>query len=156
LSTLYTVETCPLSTFLEDYIEKGYDFGTVYGRLRPFWYLHSTNIEDKLQAREAWDQQMRLDVLVNDKIISPLIPPRRVWDLYSNWVIPWWVARRYPQAISHAWMDKKDRKDVHMPINECEWPVPMPRDADLNLICIEMLNNGAEYVWLDVLCLRQK
>ncbi len=30
------------------------------------------------------------------------------------------------------------------------------RDADLNLIRIEMLNLGEEYAWLDVLCLRQK
>ncbi|KAK0214304.1 hypothetical protein IW262DRAFT_1278936 [Armillaria fumosa] len=35
-------------------------------------------------------------------------------------------------------------------------PVPMPKDADLNLIRIEMLNFGAEYARLDVLCLRQK
>ncbi|KAK0431323.1 hypothetical protein EV421DRAFT_1928099 [Armillaria borealis] len=110
LSTSYMVETCPLSTFLEDYIGKGYDFGTVYGRLCPF----------------------------------------------CNRAVPWWVARQYPWAISHAWMDEKDRKDVHTPINECEWPMLMPRDADLDLIHIEMLNNGAEYVWLDVLCLRQK
>ncbi len=34
--------------------------------------------------------------------------------------------------------------------------MPIPKDADLNLIRIEMLNLGAEYVWLDVLCLRQK
>ncbi len=33
---------------------------------------------------------------------------------------------------------------------------PTPKDADLNLIRIEMLNLGVEYAWLDVLCLRQK
>ncbi len=129
------------------------DFGTVYGHLRPFWYNDLT--EDKLQSRETWDRQMRRDVLVNNRIISPLIPPRRVWDLYSNRVVPWWVARQYPWAISHAWMKEEDRVDMCTPINGCGWPVPMPRDADLDLIRIEMLNNGAEYVWLDVLCLRQ-
>ncbi len=41
---------------------KDYDFGTVYGHLRPFWCLELTNIKDKLQAREAWDRQMRRDV----------------------------------------------------------------------------------------------
>ncbi|PBK94086.1 hypothetical protein ARMGADRAFT_1164882 [Armillaria gallica] len=41
------------------------------------------------------------------------------------------------------------------PINGYEWPVPIPKDANLDLIRIEMLNLGAEYVWLDVLCLRQ-
>ncbi len=40
-------------------------------------------------------------------------------------------------------------------INGYEWPVPIPKDVNLNLICIEMLNLGLEYVWLDVLCLRQ-
>ncbi|PBK61858.1 hypothetical protein ARMSODRAFT_896264, partial [Armillaria solidipes] len=44
---------------------------------------------------------------------------------------------------------------VLMPINGCEWPVPVPKDANLDLICIEMLNIGVEYAWLDVLCLRQ-
>ncbi len=52
-------------------------------------------------------------------------------------------------------MDDKDLKHVWKPINGKKWPVPIPKDADLNLIRIEMLNLGAEYVWLDVLCLRQ-
>ncbi|KAK0482027.1 deoxyribonuclease NucA/NucB-domain-containing protein [Armillaria luteobubalina] len=37
--------------------------------------------------------------------------------------------------------------------NKC---VPMPKDAALNLIRIEMLGFGAEYAWLVVLCLRRK
>ncbi|KAK0432415.1 hypothetical protein EV421DRAFT_1500650 [Armillaria borealis] len=155
LGTSYTVEIRSLSSLLEGYTMKGYDFGTVYGHLRQFWYLDLTEIEDTPQTREAWDRQMRKDVLVNDKIISRLLPPRRIWDLYSNRVVPWWVARRYPRAISHAWMKEEDCVDVCTPINGCEWPVPMPRDANLDLIRIEMLNLGAEYAWLDVLCLRQ-
>ncbi len=51
--------------------------------------------------------------------------------------------------------EEEDRVDAHTPINGYEWPVPMPRDANLDLIRIEMLNAGAEYAWLDVLCLRQ-
>ncbi len=35
-------------------------------------------------------------------------------------------------------------------------PVPIPQDTSLDLIRIEMLNLGAEYAWLDVLCLRQE
>ncbi|KAK0457545.1 uncharacterized protein EV420DRAFT_1748683 [Desarmillaria tabescens] len=74
-----------------------------------------------------------------------------------NRVVPFWVAgHRYPWAISHAWMEEKERKDVWTHINGYEWPVPIPIDADLDLIRIEMLNLGAEYVWLDVLCLRQE
>ncbi|PBK63562.1 hypothetical protein ARMSODRAFT_860509, partial [Armillaria solidipes] len=87
--------------------------------------------------------------------------PRRVWDLEANRVVPYWVARKYRNGfldlweISHAWMDDKERVDVMTPINGYEWPVPIPKDANLDLIRIEMLNLGAKYAWLDVLCLRQ-
>ncbi len=155
LCTSYTLEMHSLRSLLEAYIIKDYDFGTAFSYLRPFWYDDLTDIEDKLRTREAWDRQMRQDVLVNNKIISHFLPPRRVWDLFSNRVAPWWVAREYPWAISHAWMKEEDHVDAHTAINGYEWPVPMPRDANLDLIRIEMLNNGAEYTWLDVLCLRQ-
>ncbi len=62
----------------------------------------------------------------------------------------------WPQPISHAWMDEVDRVNMWTPINGKEWPVPIPKDANLDLIRIEMLNFGAEYAWLDVLCLRQE
>ncbi|SJL08931.1 uncharacterized protein ARMOST_12306 [Armillaria ostoyae] len=75
---------------------------------------------------------------------------------HCNRVVPSWITKERPTPISHAWVDEKDRVDVRTPINRKEWPVPMPKDADLNLIRIEMLNVGAEYAWLDVLCLRQK
>ncbi|PBK62320.1 hypothetical protein ARMSODRAFT_858726, partial [Armillaria solidipes] len=81
---------------------------------------------------------------------------QHVWDLYANRVVPYWVADEWLWGISHAWVDEKDRVDVMTPINGYEWPVPMPKDANLDLIRIEMLNHGAEYAWLDVLCLRQE
>ncbi|PBK58646.1 hypothetical protein ARMSODRAFT_923461 [Armillaria solidipes] len=155
LGTSYNTENPSLSTLLEHYIAKDYDFGTAYGYLRPFWYDDLTDIENKLHTCEATDLEMRRDVLVNSRIISRWLPPRRAWDLYSNRVVPWWVARQWPHPISHAWMNEHDRVDVLTPINGREWPVPIPKDADLDLIRIEMLNLGAEYAWLDVLCLRQ-
>ncbi|PBK58664.1 hypothetical protein ARMSODRAFT_1010061 [Armillaria solidipes] len=155
LNTSYTMEMRSLSSLLDSYIMEDYDVGTIYGHLRQFWYLDLTDIKATLRTCEAWDRHMRQNVLVNDKIISNLLPPRRVWDLFSNRVVPWWVVRQYPLPISHAWMKEEDRMDVHTPINGCEWPVPMPKDANLDLIRIEMLNEGAEYAWLDVLCLRQ-
>ncbi|PBK64861.1 hypothetical protein ARMSODRAFT_853538, partial [Armillaria solidipes] len=91
-----------------------------------------------------------------NQIVDPYLRPRRVWDLCSNRVVPSWITYETPMPISHAWVDEKDRVDVLTPINGKEWPVPVPKDADLNLIRIEMLNLGAEYAWLDVLCLRQK
>ncbi|KAK0433751.1 hypothetical protein EV421DRAFT_1662148, partial [Armillaria borealis] len=156
LGTSYTLEMRSLCSLLESYIIEDYDFVTAFSYLRPFWYNDLTDIENTLQTREAWDREMRQDVLVNNKIVSPLLPPRCIWDLFSNRVAPWWVARKYPWAISHAWMKEEDRVDTRTPINGYEWPVPMPRDANLDLIRIEMLNEGAEYAWLDdVLCLRQ-
>ncbi|PBL01535.1 hypothetical protein ARMGADRAFT_856506, partial [Armillaria gallica] len=84
------------------------------------------------------------------------LPPRRVWDLYSNRVVPWWMSYTKPSPISHAWVDEKDRVDVWTSINRRQWPVPIPKDTSIELIRIEMLNLGVEYTWLDVLCLRQK
>ncbi|KAK0491769.1 hypothetical protein EDD18DRAFT_1358557 [Armillaria luteobubalina] len=155
LGTSYTLDDTYLSSLLENCITKYDDFGTCYGHLRSVWFNDLTGIEDELRTREALDRHMRKDVLVGRRIVNRRVPPRRVWDLYSNRVVPWWVVRRYPLGISHAWMEKEDRVDVLTPINGREWPVPIPKDADLDLIRIEMLNLGAEYAWLDVLCLRQ-
>ncbi|PBK59876.1 hypothetical protein ARMSODRAFT_838979, partial [Armillaria solidipes] len=93
-----------------------------------------------------------------NQIVRIQIPPRRVWDLYSNRVVPFWVMKdkQWPKPISHAWVDEMDRVDVQTPINGYEWPVAIPKDVNLDLIRIEMLNLGVEYTWLDVLCLRQK
>ncbi|PBK61972.1 hypothetical protein ARMSODRAFT_851775, partial [Armillaria solidipes] len=82
--------------------------------------------------------------------------PRRIWDLFSNRVVPWWVALHTPWGMSHAWLDISHRKNVLTPINGHEWPVPIPKDVNLDFVRIEMLNLGAEYAWLDVLCLRQE
>ncbi|KAK0436245.1 hypothetical protein EV421DRAFT_1716120 [Armillaria borealis] len=155
LGTSYTLDNTSLSSVLKDCITKYYDFGTCYGHLRSVWFNDLTGIEDELRTREALDQDMRKDVLVGQRIVNRHVPPRRVWDLYSNRMVPWWVVRRYPLGISHAWMEEEDRMDVLTPINGREWPVPIPKDANLDLIRIEMLSLGAEYAWLDVLCLRQ-
>ncbi|KAK0435343.1 uncharacterized protein EV420DRAFT_1317765 [Desarmillaria tabescens] len=153
LGTSYTLENLSLSSLIDAYITQDYDLGTAYAHLRPVWY--GSIIEDELRTLKARDQGMRQDVLVKNRIIDCRVPPRRIWDLYSNRVVPWWVARQWPQPISHAWMEREDRVEVLTPINGYNWPVPIPKDTNLNLIRIEMLNLGAEYVWLDVLCLRQ-
>ncbi|KAK0491882.1 hypothetical protein EDD18DRAFT_529393 [Armillaria luteobubalina] len=156
LGTSYNLEIPSLPTLLGDCITKEYDFGTAYGYLRRVWYDNLTEIEDKFFIRKARDVNMRKDVLVNKRILNGQVPPRRVWDLYSNRVVPWWVARRWPYPISHAWMDEHDRVNILTPINRHEWPVPIPKDVNLDLVRIEMLNLDAKYAWLDVLCLRQE
>ncbi|KAK0184103.1 hypothetical protein F5146DRAFT_323990 [Armillaria mellea] len=148
---------CPLtpslSSLLKSFIAKSYDFGTAYAHLRPLW--HDNLIKTKLLKREAQDRKIREEALVDNIIVSRLVPPRRVWDLYSNRVVPWWVTCQNPWAISHAWMDETSRKSVLTPVNGYQWPVPIPKDTNMDHIRIEMLYLGTEYVWLDVLCLRQ-
>ncbi|PBK58659.1 hypothetical protein ARMSODRAFT_967563 [Armillaria solidipes] len=151
LNTSYTLHTAWIYSFLGAFITKDSDFGTAYAYLRPFWYRHDfTDVEDELRTHEEWDLMMRGDVLVNKRVIDSRVPPRCVWDLYSNRVVPWWAARGWLYAISHAWVEEKDRMDMWTPINGYEWPVPIPNDPP------KMLNAGAEYAWLDVLCLRQE
>ncbi|SJL05358.1 uncharacterized protein ARMOST_08725 [Armillaria ostoyae] len=166
LGTSYTLDTPSLSFVLKDCIAQEYDFGTAYGRLRSAWCNQRRRvIQMELWEREAEDINQRRDALDGNRIVNPKMPPRRVWDLYSNRVVPWWSCRpafhwfedtSKAQPISHAWVDEGDRVDVLTPINGYEWPVPIPKGANLDLIRIEMLNLGVEYTWLDVLCLRQR
>jgi len=100
-------------------------------------------------------------------IKSPyLIMPRRIWDLKSNRVVEFRMlhsdilARGYVSggvafwAITHSWTN--EMTPVKTSINLYEWPVPLPRGLDLDHgVRRELLSKGAEYVWLDVLCLRQ-
>ncbi|KAK0230040.1 hypothetical protein IW262DRAFT_1477675 [Armillaria fumosa] len=161
LSTSYNLDD--VISILNSYIAQNVDFGTAYAYLRPYWNDIPT-IEDKLRTQEMEDREMRLNVLPDGRITTRHLYPRRVWDLYANRVVPYWVVCNEPWAISPAWVDEKDRVDVMTPINGCEWPVPIPKDANLDLIRIEMLNTRskrlprfeAEYIWLDILCLRQE
>ncbi|PBK61134.1 hypothetical protein ARMSODRAFT_1089845 [Armillaria solidipes] len=142
LGTSYTLKTPFLPSLLESCISNYHDFGTTLAHLRRLWYESDlSGVEDNLRTREARDQQMRRGAFSDDRIVCSFLPPQRT-------PVPW--------GISHAWMDEKDREDSITPLNGSEWPVPIPKDAHLDLIRIEMLNLGAEYVWLDILCLRQK
>ncbi|KAK0431324.1 hypothetical protein EV421DRAFT_2041324 [Armillaria borealis] len=131
LRTSHNINTPSLTSLLEDYIEKNYDFSMAYSHLRPVWKTNNgSSIKDELRTRDDEDHE-------------------------NNRVVPHWVAGKWPIPISHAWVDKRNRVDVWAPINGYKWPVPIPKDANLDLIQIEMLNLGLEYMWLDVLCLRQ-
>ncbi len=148
-----------LSSLLNECIEKNDDFGTAYALLRSVWNKHAnSNIQNELSRYEEKDKKRRAKALVGNWIVDPDLPPRRVWDLYSNRVVPSWITDglSMAQPISHAWVDEKDRVDVWTSINRKEWPVPIPKGASLELIRIEMLNLGVQYTWLDVVCLRQK
>ncbi|KAK0187287.1 hypothetical protein F5146DRAFT_770171 [Armillaria mellea] len=131
-----------------------YDFGTAYAHLRSGYGYRSFSLEDALRClKRDWEQ--RRNLVVDNRITDWIASPRRVWDLRANRVVPWWVVNTWPWGISHAWMCDEERVDVMTPINGYEWPVPIPKGANLDLVRIEMLSLGAEYAWLDVLCLRQ-
>lgn len=89
--------------------------------------------------------------------------PRRIWDLKRNRVVDFAIllsefqsieistSSSYPPfwAVSHSWTS--DMEAVETLIYQYQWPVPL-----LKGLRTELLNFGAEYVWLDVLCLRQQ
>ncbi len=155
-----------LCSILEPYVTRNDDFGTVYAHLRHYWYYSDlATIRRKLRLREEEDREMRRKVHVDGRITNRKVPPRLVWDLCANRVVPYWVVGTIPWkiwGISHAWVDRNDRMNMMTPINGYEWPVPMPKEANLDLIRIEMLNLqdrmdiATGYAWLDVLCLRQE
>ncbi|KAK0467626.1 hypothetical protein IW261DRAFT_1573800 [Armillaria novae-zelandiae] len=164
LGTSYPLHS--VISILDSYFVQNVDFGTAYAYLRSYWYDIPTMV-NKLSTREEKDWEMRKNVLADGKITKRNVPPRRVWDLYANRVVPFWVTSLANDniktwAISHAWVDEKDHIYVMTSINGGEWPVPMPNNTNLHLIRIEMLNerwlpkHPVEYVWLDVLCLRQE
>ena len=105
-------------------------------------------------------------------ITSPYsIMPRRLWDLKSNRVVdfrmlhaaqsamlpghqPTIKTRPTFWAVTHSWT--RDMSPVWTAINQRQWPVPLPRNISLESLRSELLTLGAEYVWIDVLCLRQQ
>ncbi len=141
LGTSYTLDTPSLSFVLTDCIAQNDDFGTAYGRLRQTWCNQRWSIiQTELREHEVKEINRRRNALDGGRIVDPDMPPRRIWDLYSNRVVPWWSSRlvtqfdiypEKPQPISHAWVDEVDRVSVLTPINGFEWPVPIPRDPTL-------------------------
>ncbi|KLO09173.1 hypothetical protein SCHPADRAFT_1000432 [Schizopora paradoxa] len=162
------------------------DFGQAYALLRPRWHMDPSEALENIEMRRKEDQDLRSRALEEDVVVDPNIPPRRLWDLWSNRVVPFWVVQvgpfdepRFWLAVSHSWAEETHRHGVASPINGHEWPVPIPKDTSLDLIRIELLNLVASFlseekrwmnwvrrktsplaernlVWLDVLCLRQE
>ncbi|KIP09000.1 hypothetical protein PHLGIDRAFT_40949, partial [Phlebiopsis gigantea 11061_1 CR5-6] len=135
--TSYTIDTPFVRPHLQRTVDDGFDIGFAYAFFRPRWY-NISELGRTLDYVRKKDQQLRSSVLREDRIVNPLIPPRR--QLWS---------------VSHSWMPLDKRHDVLTNINGRKWPVPMPTDVTLDRVRIELLNLGAEYMWLDVLCLRQ-
>ncbi|GJE99069.1 hypothetical protein PsYK624_153100 [Phanerochaete sordida] len=153
-----------LQECLLHFLKTSPDFGYVYGVLRPYWNAIDAlpKLPDVLFYQEGRVRRMRREAVTDNYLTDVRVPPRRLWDLYSNRVLPYHVLPcapfRFPYnfwTVSHSWVDDDARMQVITPVNGRAWPVPIPRGTSLSHIRIELLNFGAEYVWLDVLCLRQ-
>ncbi|TFK50247.1 hypothetical protein OE88DRAFT_1661907 [Heliocybe sulcata] len=98
---------------------------------------------------------------------------RRLWDLRAHRVVPYhfslhwknsaasrcpssgFVAAR-PYAVSHSWTAAMtEGSSIDTAVNGHGWPVPLPAGVTLEAVRNELLHLGAEYAWLDVVCLRQ-
>ncbi|KZV75864.1 hypothetical protein PENSPDRAFT_570719, partial [Peniophora sp. CONT] len=167
--TTYSFDAPALGNTMNHCISRGYDLGMAYGMLRCWWSrISQLDLLSHFESLERKDCERREQGVRERLIIDTYMPPRRVWDLYCNRVLPFWVLDGPDNSfdysdrimtVSHAWMSPDERKAVTTPINSNKWPVPIPNDIDLHDLRIELLNlrDGEEiqYVWLDVLCLRQ-
>lgn len=166
LGTRYSMDTPDLRSHLKECLDKSYDFGKAYGYLRPRWGDNNfLEMRRRMRSNRERDEEMRRNAIDGERIVHPYTPPRRVWDLYSNRVVPFWVLcgtqgstamSKKVWAVSHCWVyGERNSKETWTTVNEEEWPVQIPTDTSLERLRVELLNYGAEYVWLDVLCLRQ-
>ena len=157
---------------LSEFIDDGCDLGMVCGYLRPWWHEIVPKggfgaLRSRMKSRIDEDYKLRAEAVVGSYITKSEIPPRRVWDLYANRVLPYhamkpaiYEGKQYlPDnlwAVSHSWRPASERQSVLTTINGKAWHVPIPKGTTLNAIRDELLILGAEYVFLDVVCLRQK
>lgn len=174
MRTDYSLDTPGMRDDFQYCITRGLDFGMAYSllRSRSLSTWGRGGLEEKVNVLEDEDGTARRTAITADgrMIMEPSIPPRRLWDLYSNRVVPWWCynytrynifaegwnRRTELYAVSHSWMDVTQRHAVSTTVNGHEWPVPIPIDTSLDRVRVELLNLGAKYAWLDVLCLRQE
>ena len=164
--------TPEVEAFISGFIDDDCDLGLAYGYIRPWMPdVHTeeefSRLSDKMQERRLQDYELRSTAISGSRVKNPNIPPRRVWDLYANRVLPYHAMKQDPPkrgkqrlprnlwAVSHSWCSPLKRQSVLTTVNGKAWHVPIPRGTTLEEIRKELLTLGAEYVFLDVLCLRQ-
>ena len=161
------------------FVAHHFDFGLAYAAVRIAWKdfnKHSMDSSVIYVQRSRWYQCLQELNEARSKVIEiehsssqelityPYsIMPRRLWDLRSNRVVDFQMlhasqpnAQIAPPfwAVTHSWTS--DMSSVSTPINQHQWPVPLPKNITLDDLRTELLALGAEYIWLDVICLRQK
>ncbi|KAG8870164.1 hypothetical protein FRB98_001803 [Tulasnella sp. 332] len=162
------------AALLQTCLTYAHDFGFGYSFLRSRWHMDPYSAMENIRVCQEKDETGRDAAIIDGFIVKKYIRPRRLWDLWSNRVVPTWWACTMPEspmqtykmvycdsffAVSHAWLDESERQAVMTPINNKEWPVPIPKSTTLERIRTELLHHthvGLEYTWVDVLCLRQK
>lgn len=165
LGTDYTPDKPGLAHCLRHVTSISQDFGQAYGILRPWWSCDLSQAVQGMTQREAEFTDLRRQLINRTSLSTSKIPPRRVWDLYSNRILPFHFLRtsaspsleEFPPnlwLVTHSWVADEERYSIWTAINGRQSPIPIPRKTTLEHIRIELLNLGAEYVWLDVLCLR--
>ena len=167
LGTIYGLDILGLQDCLEHVRTRSRNFDEAYGTLRPRWHEDFSDIIKQMSDAQHEDNQLHQDAIYGISIRNSRLPLQRVWDLFSNRVLPFYVIRTSSQSnpsvipdnlwrVSYSWVDESDRHDIQTRINGGHWPVPLPRATMLDHVHVELLNMGAEYVWLDILCLRQR
>ncbi|KAK0433526.1 hypothetical protein EV421DRAFT_2040128 [Armillaria borealis] len=73
---LYSLDNPFLSSFLDDCITNGYNFGMAYSCFCRIWYTNNwSTIQDKLCRQEKWDREKRQKALVGNWIVSVWLQP---------------------------------------------------------------------------------
>ncbi|EKM53725.1 uncharacterized protein PHACADRAFT_260214 [Phanerochaete carnosa HHB-10118-sp] len=114
-----------LQKCLEHFLRTPPDFGEVYGLLRGYWQSDFSQLLSTIARKRAHDEKMRQDVLHGDYIRNSNMRPRRVWDLYSNRVLPFFTlpphsCKDIPDnvwTVSHSWVHGDALVKVSTPIN---------------------------------------
>ena len=163
------------------FVACNYDFGLAYAAARIAWkHFNDHSLDSSVISiqRGQWHKNAQvldearskaIDTSSSGRVGQQLIilpysiMPRRIWDLKSNRVVNFRMlhaAQSRTQttpifwAVSHSWTS--DMSPTRSAINQYQWPVPLPKDISLEYLRSELLALGAEYIWIDVLCLRQQ
>ncbi|KAF9024020.1 hypothetical protein BDZ89DRAFT_1162447 [Hymenopellis radicata] len=156
LGTSYALDKARYS-LLRASLKYSNDFGVAYSLLRPRWHMRPLDAIDNIRACIATDNTARRNAVRDGYVVNKGISPRRVWDLWSNRVVPTWMVcteleeydctvkqlnkqRRF-FAVSHSWVDREELQFVDTPINGYEWPVPIPYATNLECIRTELLHH---------------
>lgn len=67
------------------------DFGVLYSLLRPVWNADPSIAEMDISKRRDEEARARKGLVQGNYLVEMFVKPRRMWDLWSNRVIPTWM-----------------------------------------------------------------